>query len=115
MPTETTFKHFSQQKAKGPIMTHDEISALQATLVQTQAQLTISKFPGLQLSLSDDGTYDLRHSIDPSFNREGVTIDELRVEVDAMLLELQSRYGPEGELLGQTAPRYLLYTPRPAS
>ena len=86
-----------------------ELVARFATLTQTKAIVIASRFPGLDISLNEDGSYRIHHSIDPSFDADNISLDNLLVSTKSVLMELQQRYGPGGERLGQIEPSYLIH------
>ncbi len=78
-------------------------NSIDAQFIDTiiDAKLTARSFPGLSVkpSQEDAETWDVTHSIDDRFDRTGVPLDELRVQVENALMELQAVYGEHGEKL----------------
>ena len=89
---------------------NNDLSVRRDILTETKALLILSRFPGTDMNLQDNGNYAISHAVDPSFNIDDICIDELVPTAKSVLLELQQRYGPNGELLGQIAPNYLLHS-----
>ena len=81
-------------------MTNIELS--QAICAIALAHQKAAAFPGIEIvpSLTQEWTFDVRHSVDHDFDRDGVTLDELVVTTGCVVFELEGCYGKGGERLG---------------
>lgn len=73
----------------------------QAICTIAEAAAITYTFPGVQVEASE--TFEWRYDIttpDRGYNRYGVTLDRLVVEVKNAVAELQSAFGEHGERLG---------------
>ncbi len=80
-------------------MTNSQIS--QAIVTIAEATVVASCFPSVRIEASStsEWTYDIT-AVDPDYNRSGVALEHLVVEVKNVVDELQSRYGEHAERLG---------------
>ncbi len=95
-------------------MDHSELRARRDIIVETKALLVLSRFPGTDMSLDDDGTYLISHNIDHSFDTGHIPIAELLPTAKSVIIELENRYGPGGTLLEKTSLYSFMINPRPA-
>ena len=86
-----------------------EVAHLQTVLMITKAQIIASRFPGLDISLNEEGNFRITHSIDSSFNQDNVPLNELLVSTKSVLLELRARYGHDGELLDKASLAFVIH------
>ena len=74
----------------------------QAICAIALAHQKATAFPGLSIvpSLTQEWTFAIRHGVDHDFDCDAVALDELVVTTECMVTELEGRYGPGGERLG---------------
>ncbi len=95
-------------------MNSSELSVRRDILTETKALILISRFPGLDMQMADDGTYSISLALDHSFDLTDIPIAELVPTAKCVILELENRYGPNGTLLEKTSLYSFTINPRPA-
>lgn len=75
------------------------MSQIEIMCTIARAHVEAAKFPSVDIQPTQEGMFDIT-AVDPNYNRLGVSMEHLVVEVGCTVDELKARYGENAERLG---------------